>query len=194
MDTSRPIQLSMKTAILIMVLSGHRVNTLEYLKITNMYISETECTFVFSSVVKHSWPGYHQQPLILRSFPSNPSLCPVTNITQYLKFRLEKSANEGFFMITVPPYKQCLKDTIARWIKETLSLAGISSGIYQAHSLWSASASLALYKGVNLSTILKSGNWTRNSTFKKYYKKEIDKLFCDFCGENGFANSLLSSF
>ena len=54
MDTSRPIQLSMKTAILIMVLSGHRVNTLEYLKITNMYISETECTFVFSSVVKHS--------------------------------------------------------------------------------------------------------------------------------------------
>ena len=119
-----------------------------------MYISETECTFVFSSVVKHSRPGYHQQPLILRSFPSNPSLCPVTNITQYLKFRLEKSANEGFFMITVPPYKQCLKDTIARWIKETLSLAGISSGIYQAHSIWSASASLVLYKGVNLSTIL----------------------------------------
>ena len=54
MDTSRPIQLSMKTAILIMLLSGHRVNTLECLKITNMYISETECTFVFSSVVKHS--------------------------------------------------------------------------------------------------------------------------------------------
>ena len=33
MDTSKPIQLSMKTASLIMLLSGHWVNTLEHLKI-----------------------------------------------------------------------------------------------------------------------------------------------------------------
>ena len=66
MDTAKPIHLSMKTASLIMLLSGHRVNTLENLKISNMYILETECTFVFSSVLKHSRPGYHQQPLILR--------------------------------------------------------------------------------------------------------------------------------
>ena len=66
--------------------------------------------YVFSSVLKHSRPGYNQQPLILRSFPSNPSLCPVTNMTQYLKFRLEKSADEGFFITTVPPYKHCSKD------------------------------------------------------------------------------------
>ena len=183
----------LKTASLIMLLSGHRVNT-ENLKITNIYTSETECTFVFRSVLKHSRPSYHQQPLILRSFPSNPSLCLVINITQYLKFRLEKSAYEGFFITTVPPYKQCSKDTIARWIKDILSLAGINSGIYQAHSLQSASTSSASYKGVNLSTILKSANWTRNSTFKKYYKKEIDQLYCDFRGENEFANSLLSSF
>ena len=113
----------LKTASLIMLLSGHRVNT-ENLKITNIYTSETECTFVFRSVLKHSRPSYHQQPLILRSFPSNPSLCLVINITQYLKFRLEKSAYEGFFITTVPPYKQCSKDTIERWIKEPyLSLA-----------------------------------------------------------------------
>ena len=149
--------------------------------------------YVFSSVLKHSRPGYNQQPLILRSFPSNPSLCPVTNMTQYLKFRLEKSADEGFFITTVPPYKHCSKD--ARWIKETLaSLAGINSGIYQTHSLRSASMSSASYKGVNLSTILKSANWTRNSIFEKYHKKEIDQLYCDFRGENEFANSLISSF
>ena len=99
-----------------------------------------------------------------------------------------------FFITTVPPYKQCSKDTIARWIKETFSLANINSGIYQAHSLRSASTSSASYKGVNLRTILKSANWTRNSTFKKYYKKEIDQLYCDFRGKNEFANSLLSSF
>ena len=83
---------------------------------------------------------------------------------------------------------------MARWTKETLSPAGINSGIYQTYSLHSASMSLALYKGVNLSTILKSANWIGNTTFKKYYNKEIDQLYCDFHGENEFANSLLSSF
>ena len=42
--------------------------------------------------------------------------------------------------------------------------------------------------------ILKSANWTGYSNFKKYYKKEIDQLYCDFRGENDFAISLLSSF
>ena len=142
-----------------MLLSGHQVNTLDNLEITNMYISETECTYVFSSVLKHSQ--------LLRSFPPNPSLCPVTNITQYLKFWLEKYADQGFFITTVPEYKQISKDTIARWIKETLSLAGINSNIYQAHSPHSASTSSASYKEVKVSTLLKSANWT---ILKKYYK------------------------
>ena len=131
--------------------------------------------YVFSSVLKHSRPGYNQQPLILRSFPSNPSLCPVTNMTQYLKFRLEKSADEGFLHNNCPTIQALLKRCK---VKETLaSLAGINSGIYQTHSLRSASMSSASYKGVNLSTILKSANWTRNSTFEKYHKKEIDQLY-----------------
>ena len=54
METAKPIHLSMKTGSLTMLLSEYRVNTVENLKITNMYISETECTFVFSSVLKHS--------------------------------------------------------------------------------------------------------------------------------------------
>ena len=34
----------MKTLSLIILLSGHRLNTQDNLKVTNMYISETECT------------------------------------------------------------------------------------------------------------------------------------------------------
>ena len=136
----------LKTASLIMLLSGHRVNT-ENLKITNIYTSETECTFVFRSVLKHSRPSYHQQPLILRSFPSNPSLCLVINITQYLKFRLEKSAYEGFFITTVSTIQAMLKRYYRKMDQRTLSLSGINSGIYQAHSLRSASTSSASYKG-----------------------------------------------
>ena len=78
-----------------------------------------------------------------------------------------------FFITTVPPYKQCSKDTIARWIKETLSLSGINSGIYQPHSLTSASTSPALYRGVNLSTILKSAIGQGTQPLKNIKKKLI---------------------
>ena len=101
-----------------------------------MYISETKCTFVFSSVLKHRRLGYHQQPLILRSFPPNQNLRPVTIITQYLKFRLEKFADEGFFITTVPPYKQCSKDTIIRGIKEISYLSLASTVVYARHKVF----------------------------------------------------------
>lgn len=42
-----------------MLLPYHRANNLDNLKITNMYISATECTFVLT-VLKRSGPGYYQ--------------------------------------------------------------------------------------------------------------------------------------
>ena len=105
----------MKTASLIMLLSGHRVNTLLNLKITNMYISETECTFVFSSVLKHSRLCYHQQPLIFRPFPSNPSHCPVTNIKQYI---LHNNCPTIQTMLKRYYCKMDQRNLISRWNKQ----------------------------------------------------------------------------
>ena len=47
----------------LILLSGTRVNTLTHLKVTNMYITDTECTFVFDEVLKHSRPIYCQKLL-----------------------------------------------------------------------------------------------------------------------------------
>ena len=91
-------------------------------------------------------------------------------------------------------YKQCSKDTMAHWIKETLKVAGINSGIYLGHNLRAASTFSAASERVSLTAIIKSANWTKESTFKKHYKKEIDQFYCDFSGGKEFANSLLTSF
>lgn len=42
-----------------MLLPYHRANNLDNLKITNMYISATECTFVLTAL-KRSGPCYYQ--------------------------------------------------------------------------------------------------------------------------------------
>ena len=60
-----------------MILAGTRVNNLVHLKVTKMYITDTEVTFTFDEVLKHSRPNYKQKPLIFRAFTSK-DLCPVT--------------------------------------------------------------------------------------------------------------------
>ena len=59
-----------KLPTLFMILAGERVDTLVYLKVTNMYITDTEVTFTFDEVLKHSRPNYKQEPLIFRAFTS----------------------------------------------------------------------------------------------------------------------------
>ena len=51
-----------KKIVCLMLLSGTRVNTLTQLKVTNMYITNTESTFVFDGVLKDSRLKYCQKP------------------------------------------------------------------------------------------------------------------------------------
>ena len=57
-------------------MSCSRVNSISHLKITNMYLTDTEWTFVFDDVLKHSRPSFKEKPLVFRACPQNPKLCP----------------------------------------------------------------------------------------------------------------------
>jgi len=120
METKTAIGISRKTATLFMLLLEQRVNTLSLMKVTNMFLTENECTFIFDEVLLHSRPGYRQAPLILRDFPDNEILCPIRTIRQYLDYRLEICNDNGLFVTTTTPHKQCSNDTISRWVKATL--------------------------------------------------------------------------
>ena len=47
-----------KIVCLMMLLSVTQVNTLIHLKVTNMYITDTECTLIFDEVLEHILPKY----------------------------------------------------------------------------------------------------------------------------------------
>ena len=193
MDITTDMGISKKLSTLLMVLSGNRVNCLTNLKVTNMYITDTECTFVFDSVLKHSRPSFNDKPLIFREFSDNSSLCPVYLITRYLEGRLTKSLLESLFITTTKPYKQASSsDTIARWIKETMSASGIDTGKFKTHSCRAASTSAASMRGVSLTTIIKSASWSNDSTFKKYYLREIEEIYNKV--EENFGTKLLESY
>ena len=123
MNTDSNMSKSKKIVCLMMLLSGTRVNTLTHIKVANMYITDTECTFVFDEVLKHSRPKYCQIPLIFKAYPECSELFPVKNLLNYLGIGLTRSSDPALFISTTKPYKPVSRDTIARWIKNTMKEA-----------------------------------------------------------------------
>ena len=70
---------------------------------------------------------------------------------------------------THSPVKTC---TLSRWISQVFKYAGTNTEMFTSHTVRAASSSKAktwLY----LSQILKKGQWFIESTWQKFYNKEI---------------------
>jgi hypothetical protein len=59
------------------------------------------------------------------------------------------------------------------WIRSSLKAAGVDTTVFKAHSTRGAAASKALASGLSLDSILKAGQWSRESTFSKFYQRDI---------------------
>ena len=72
-----------------------------------------------------------------------------------------------------------------------MRISGVDTDIFKPHSCRSASSSKADITGVSIDNILKCGQWSSDSTFYKFYCRNID---CnDYSGGAEFSYSILSS-
>ena len=140
---------------------------------------------------KHSRPSFEGKPVVFRAFPQSPKLCLVYTIIQYLDIRLSRSSDTALFLITVRPFKGASSDTIARWIKNTMQEDGINTGLFSPHSCRLAAISKADASGTSITTILQSASWSRTSTFKRFYLKDIQQIYPNPNIEDNFGRNLL---
>ena len=68
------------------------------------------------------------------------------------------------------PVKAC---PLSNWICEVLIYAGVDIKTFKSHAARSVSTSKAKSLGVSTKQILKWGRWSSNSTWQKFYNKEI---------------------
>jgi hypothetical protein len=78
----------------------------------------------------------------------------------------------------VIPYSQkkhrpVSQNSVTRWLKTVLHLAGVDTSTFTAGSVRSASASKAKEQGAPIHQIMDMGGWTRESTFSKFYDRTI---------------------
>lgn len=180
-------ELTLKVVMLLALLSGQRCQTLHCLDTVNMKLTDKVCVFFITDLLKHSRKGVHQAPIEFKSYVHNENLCIVKCLKAYIDRTATIRGEETKLLISIQkPHKHVSKDTIARWIKKVLEMAGIDPSVYTAHSTRAASTSYASNIGLSVTTILGAAGWSNESTFAKYYKKALKQNFGQSIIENYF--------
>ena len=169
--------LTYKTTALLTILSGQRISTIHKFRLSHLQLAADLDVFnLGNTLLKHSKPGRPQPPppIVFQHYPHGRHLCPLQTTKTYVTQRTLLAPQVGEFFITHrKPYHPASKDTLAQWVKDVLTLSGIDTSQYAAHSCSSATSSRAKMSGVPLEHILKYGQWKNTNTFVKFYDKDL---------------------
>lgn len=183
-------KISKKLSVLLALCTAHRVQTLAFIRVSNIDRSSTGLNIHISDIIKTSAPGREQPLLFLPYFVENLGICPATTLNDYLSMTTELRPNstDKLFITFKRPHKNATSQTISRWIRQTLAECGVDVNVFGAHSTRHASTSTAAAAGVSIDIIRKTAGWTNSSlTFAKFYNRPIQAT-----DEGVFARSFLS--
>ena len=176
-------QLSYKTAMLLALIIIPRGAEINMLDVTYMGLTKTKCVFALKGLPKNRKRAMKTPELDFDNFREEPNLCPVKSLLEYCEVTGPSRASNketSLFLSLHKPHMAVTKSSTARWIKDVLKWAGIDTQIYQAHSVRAAATSKAFMKGLSVSDIIKRGNWSQESTWQRFYNKNIKSVSSTF--------------
>lgn len=155
-----------------------RVQTLQFISVTNYKKLKTEFVFELSDSLKQYRPHCQVASLCFKAYPPDRRLCIYTVLKEYLsrtKHVRNSIVSDNMLLISyVKPYKNVTRDTISRWIKTVMSRSGIDIQKYGSHSVRSAATSKAKGNSVPMKDILQKAGWSNVKTFAKFYDRKIE--------------------
>ena len=180
-------QLTVKTLLLLLLVTAQRLQTISKFTLQNMNQKKRKVSFTITDNLKHQ-RGYSPATVVeIQSFPADLRLCPVNYLKAYLNRTRSLRSAQALFVTTTRPHGQAAMATLSRWVKVGLNLAGVNTLKYGPGSTRAASANKALNQGVSIEKILAQGCWAQESTFTKWYKKDTKTK------SKSFQSAILSS-
>ena len=177
--------LTLKTVMIMTLVSSQRCQTINALNISNMHLTESRCTFEIKELLKTTRPNSHFGVVEFVAYPEEP-LCVIACLREYIaRTKTLRGSNTKLFISFCKPHNAITTSTIGRWLKETLRLSGIDITVYKSHSVRAAATSAAKSLNVPIEDILSAAGWSGAETFKKFYNKPLVK-------SESFANRLLA--
>ena len=122
---------------------------------------------------KQSRPGFHQEPIRYEKYVADPRLCIYNHLEEYITRRKSSRGDIPQLLITHSrPHHAASSETISRWYKQVLDLAGIDTAKYKGHSTCAASTSLLVESNsANILQIIKAVGWSNEQTFRRVYNQ-----------------------
>ena len=166
-------EITMKTLGLIAITSGNRAQSIHLMNLGNMIKQEDCFIFLLGTRTKTTKQGTAQQHFEIRKF-SNANCCVYTTLEEYLRRTDAIRKSPHLWVSLVKPHKAIGRQTLSRWLKDLLKLAGIDTSVFTAHSTRMASTSKAKAMGVGIHTIIKTAGWKSDTNFRKFYLRDTD--------------------
>ena len=165
--------LSKKLAMLLALSTISRVSEICSISFPSISFSDMAVKFSFSRLKKAQTSG----PLKSCVLPRLKGLCcPVECLESYLnatkQFRVSNN-NSSLFLSIKRPHRPIRPSTLGHWLKSCLQDAGLHKDSFSAHSTRGAAASKAILKGVQIESVLQSAHWSSQSTFRKFYHRDL---------------------
>jgi site-specific recombinase XerD len=172
-------QLTLKTLALLALSSSDRGQTLHSINIENTDIVDNTVVFVVNTKLKTTRRVIKNK--VIKCIATDT---PPINVCDYVLYYLNKTLayrvaevakgnpKPTKLFLSWATKRPVTKQSIARWLKYVLTLAGIHN--YSSHSYRGAGLSHAFAKGVTIDQIIKAGDWTTAQTFQRFYNKPSD--------------------
>lgn len=170
------IELTQKLVTLLALITGHRIQTLSKIKISNITYFQDRLEIRISDLVKTSKCKNFQPFLVIPYFREEPKLCLASVIKVYIERTKENRPNDVDYLILTykKPIHPASSQRISNWIKFTLRSSGIDMSQFSAYSTRHASTSAAYRAGVSIEVIRKTVGWTKNSSmFNSFYNRPL---------------------
>ena len=168
------LELSQKTVMLLLLLTGQRGQSLHLLDIRNVNITKNHVKIRFGDILKTTRPGFQQKEITIKAYAPDRRLCIVTVLTEYLERTKNLRQGTGIFIRTQKPFSGVSRDTISRWAKVVMQKSGLDLAIFTPHTVRAASTSAAFRAKIPLLSILETAGWSKDNTFRKYYQKPVN--------------------
>jgi hypothetical protein len=145
--------LTLKLTMLIALVTAQRCQTLSLMNTAAMTQSGDKFIFRIDGKFKQARPGFNHLELTLSLYPHDIRVCVYTTLVEYLK-RTQTLGGEttALFVSFSKPHRPASPDTIGRWIKTFMAIAGVDVACFKPHSTRAASTSAAARGGCQCRT------------------------------------------
>ena len=144
-----------------------------------MDITPSAYIFPIKKMLKQSRPGFHQEPIRYEKYVADPRLCIYNHLEEYIARTKSIRGDISQLLITYSrPHHAASSETISRWCKQFLELAGIETPKHKGHSTRAASTSLLVQSNsANLLQTLKAAGWPNEQPFRRFYDLQQEQAF-----------------